>query len=390
MPRAFWALWVVQLVSALGFGAILPTLPLYLLSRGVALTSLGWMVGGYSLMAFVAQLVVGRYSDHLGRRGLLGLGLTVSALAMLGFLLPGSALGYLLLRALWGIGSGAVAPLAMAAAADLVPDERRGRAYGYLTTASTSGTAAGPLVGALVSRFSLTAPFLVGVPANIIAALLIWRMLPHSGPGISPSTGSVAPGRARLDLRQWWVPLTISFAWTGIFGMYDTTWSVFLRHLGASPSVIALSWTLFSLPLLIFSFLGGHLADQARGHRRPVVVGGLLLLAMMLITYSLLHSYVWVIAVSVVEALAYGVLGPSYQSLIMEQAPPHQRGEAQGVVQGAGTLGQLLMALAAGYLLPVSVRYPFRLGALVILLAAVVAGLWRHEWAHEAARSGGP
>jgi DHA1 family tetracycline resistance protein-like MFS transporter len=378
MPKGFWVLWVAQVVAALGFGTILPTLPLFLLHHGVALPWLGALVAGYNVAAFVAQLVAGPLSDRRGRRAVLALGLLVSAAGMAGFLLPGSAGLYLGLRALWGVGAGAVVPVATAAVADLVPPEARGRAYGYLGTAVTGGTAIGPLLGAVVGRFSPLGPFLVAVPLNLAGAALVTLTLREpdgARPSAPPPPRPARRDRTARHLLGWWVPLLVSFAWGGLFGMYDTTWSLYLQRIGASPAVIDLSWTLFSLPLLGFSLMGGRLADRGPGRRR-LVLAGIALNAVVLYGYSLVRSYVVAMAVSVVEAFASGLVGPSFQSLVMDDAPPDARGAVQGYVQGAATLGQMALALGSGYLLPLSTRDPFRLAAAVLALATVAAA-WR-------------
>jgi DHA1 family multidrug resistance protein-like MFS transporter len=209
-------------------------------------------------------------------------------------------------------------------------------------------------------------------PLSAAAGVIIWRWFP---PQAGAAAGHPQAGAA-LPWRAWpWPALIIAFGWMGVFGMYDTSWTVFLDHLGASPAMIGVSWTLFSLPLLLFSVVGGRLADAVGARRRLVVMGGLILNTLLVFAYSRVAAYGWAVAISVVESLAIGLVSPSFQSLVMDGAPEHMRGAVQGLVQGSATLGQLLLALASGYLLARSVRLPFELGA-VVMVSSVCAAAW--------------
>lgn len=73
----------------------------------------------------------------------------IEAAGTAGFLGHGPALWYVICRILQGLGSAALVPAASAFVADIVPEARRGQAYGLLTAASSAGFALGPMVGGL-------------------------------------------------------------------------------------------------------------------------------------------------------------------------------------------------------------------------------------------------
>lgn len=380
-PSALYVLLGTQAVGWMGFASVLPILPLYVHQRGMPLDWLGWMVAAYSLASLAAQLVMGRLSDRVGRRRILVAGLVLAGLATAAFGGAWPAPWYLVFRALWGFGAGAVTVAGMASVADLVSPERQGRAYGWMMAAQMAGLAGGPMLGAGLSALvGVVGMFLGGAALTLAAAgLALWGLpRPASHPTAPPARARVKPvWRGRLRL------LIVNAGWTGLFGVYDTAWSVYLRHLGAGTLEIGLSWTLFSLPLLVMSFVAGRVADLP-AWRRPAVIGGVLVNALVAAGYGVVPTAWAAIILSVFESSVIAMIGPSFNAWLMEGVANDERGAVQGGAQAAGTAGSLLLALATGYLLPVSVRWPFFLGAGVLLVTGVV--LWAGHPAESAER----
>jgi len=369
-PSALYVLLGTQAVGWMGFASVLPILPLYVHQRGMPLDWLGWMVAAYSLASLAAQLVMGRLSDRVGRRLILVGGLVLAGLATAAFGGSWPAPWYLVFRALWGFGAGAVTVAGMASVADLVSPERQGRAYGWMMAAQMAGLAGGPMLGAGLSALvGVVGMFLGGAGLTLAAAgLAAWGLPRPVGRPLAP-----APVVAKPVWRGRWGLLVVNAGWTGLFGVYDTAWSVYLRHLGAGTLEIGLSWTLFSLPLLVMSFVAGRVADRTPW-RRPAVIGGVLVNALVAAGYGVVPTAWAAILLSVFESSVIAMIGPSFNAWLMEGVASHERGAVQGGAQAAGTVGSLVLALATGYLLPVSVRWPFFLGAAVLLVTGVV--LW--------------
>jgi DHA1 family multidrug resistance protein-like MFS transporter len=365
-PARLAVLLAAQAVAWTGFASVLPVLPLYVQERGMPLTWLGWMVAAYSLASLAAQLVTGRWSDRVGRRGILVGGLFVAGAATAAFAARLAPPDYLALRAVWGLGSGAVTVAAMAAVPDLIPQERRGRAYGFMTAAQMAGLAGGPLLGAgLSAALGVGGMFLGGAALALAAAVVALLGLPAVRPRRAAADPPRAAWRGRVRL------LLVNAGWTGLIGVYDTAWSVYLHRLGASQVEIGVSWTLFSLPLLLMSFVGGRVADRM-GWRRAAVVGGVMLNALVAAGYGVVPTAWAAIALSVLESSVMAMIGPSFNAWLMDGVAEDERGAVQGGAQAAGTVGQLVLALATGYLLPLSVRWPFFLGAGVLFLTGLV------------------
>lgn len=68
------------------------------------------------------------------------------------------------------------------------------------------------------------------------------------------------------------------------------------------------------------------------------------------------------------------MISPSVTAWLMDGVGAEDRRAVQGRAQAARTLGSLALALTTGYVLPLSVRWPFFIGAAVV--AATGLTLW--------------
>lgn len=375
-PLAFWGALGAVLVVQTGFGSILPLLPQFVRDRGLPLADMGTMAAAYAAVSFMAQAGLGPLADRFGRKTFIVTGALIEAVGTGGFLFHLPPLGYIVCRIVQGLGTGALIPAANAVVADLIEEPRRGQAFGYMAAANSAGFALGPMLGGMAAALSgLAAPFAVGLVLNVAAAAVALVTLPRWR---LQRQGRVArPPVDRRLLSQLWPYFWVMFAWMGMTGMYDTAWSLYMQSLGAGKWVIALSFTLFSLPLLFFNVAGGRLANLRR-RRHQIIIVGMLLQTLTVATYVVSHSLWLSIWVSVIEAGALSLTGPSLSAAVMRSVPLELNGTVQGWFQASGTLGAAALALASGPLLVGHPNHPFALGALVLLGTSVGAGIvWR-------------
>ncbi|MCL5971278.1 MAG: MFS transporter, partial [Firmicutes bacterium] len=331
---------------------------------------IGAMAALYAASSFVSQWVFGRLSDVLGRRALLLFGSLSTAVATGLFVLKVPPGAYLAFRALQGVGAGAFIPAANALVGDLVPDQRRGSAFGLLSSASMGGFALGPFIGGIMGNFfGLRAPFGLGAILAFLATVAVFQGMPPIGrqhrtrPETNRKIGHLG--------RPLWTLYLINFGWTGLVGMYDTVWSLYMKSLGASNLVIGLSFTLFAIPLLLSNFLGGALANRP-GWRRKLIIGGSVLNAITVILYIMSQNAWLSIGISVLEAIAMSFIGPALQASLLSQTPDAWRGTIQGRFQAVGTLGALVMATSSGILMTHNIKTPFWAGATLLVVTTAI------------------
>jgi EmrB/QacA subfamily drug resistance transporter len=147
---------------------------------GASPASLGWLVTLYSLTFGVATPFYGRLGDLYGLRRMFVIGLCIFvAASLLAGIAPTFAL-LMLFRAGQAFGSAAIPSLGIGMLARAVPEERRGRALGIVSTAVGAGSALGPtLGGGLTQLVSWRMVFLVSAMLAVLIPLCL-RYLPST------------------------------------------------------------------------------------------------------------------------------------------------------------------------------------------------------------------
>jgi MFS family permease len=130
---------------------------------GAPLIHITLMLVLFNVTYAIVSLPSGTLSDRLGRRQLIILGWFIYALVYLGFAVASSLWQVWLLFACYGIYYGVVEGVARAFVADLVPEDRRGTAYGlYQGVVGFTLLPASLLAGWLWQAINPAAPFYFG------------------------------------------------------------------------------------------------------------------------------------------------------------------------------------------------------------------------------------
>jgi len=132
----------------------------------------------FNLTYAASSLPAGMLSDRLGRRRVIALGWFIYALVYLGFALASSLWQVWLLFACYGLYYGIVEGVARAFVADLVPEEKRGTAYGlYHGVVGITLFPASLIAGWLWQLVSPAAPFFLGAGLASVAMLGILGLM---------------------------------------------------------------------------------------------------------------------------------------------------------------------------------------------------------------------
>jgi len=132
----------------------------------------------FNIVYSLSSLPMGILSDRLGRRRMLALGWGIYALVYLGFALATAVWQSWLLFAFWGVYFGVVEGVGRAFVADLVPEERRGLAYGlYHGVVGFAVLPASLIAGWLWDKFNPSAPFFFGAGLALLAMIAIMTLI---------------------------------------------------------------------------------------------------------------------------------------------------------------------------------------------------------------------
>ena len=172
LPREVAVLSAVAFCVALGFGILLPALPVFARTFGVSAFESSAVISVFALARFVTAPIAGTLVDKLGERLVLGTGLFIVAGSSLAAGFSQNYQQLIVLRGIGGLGSSMFTVSALALLLRVVDNAQRGRASSAYQGGFLLGGVAGPAVGGLVVAWSIRAPFFV-YAATLIAAGLV-------------------------------------------------------------------------------------------------------------------------------------------------------------------------------------------------------------------------
>lgn len=353
----------------LGFGALLPILPLYFQAHGVDLPTLGIVIAAWPAARLVGEPVFGWLADRAPRRTMMITGLVLASVFAVLPLFIVSPLAFVVLRALSGLAAAMYDPAARAYLVDANPPSRQGEAFGLYGAAQTGGFMMGPAVGGVAAAVSGSPEvvFWVAGVALVISAVLVITRIPevahvHAGHtrtseelAADEARGWARPARLLNVLLVAAVCLSVGMYYAG--GTYEVVWSVYLTSLGADVGTIGLSFFTFGLPPLLLSPFMGRYIDREGGFL--VLVVGAFGIAACGFIYPLVPAVWWMVVFGLVEGTAFAMASPALFLLVARAAPVGRTSTAQGLIGGAGTVGTIVASLSAGALAETNLRLPF-------------------------------
>jgi MFS family permease len=389
-----------ELIVWLGFGALLPILPLYFTKQGVDLALLGLVIAAWPAARLVGEPIFGYLADRTSRVPLMVVGLVATGIFSVLPLAFSGPLAFILLRAGAGFATSLYDPAARGYLTDATPPERRGEAFGLYGAAQMGGLLLGPAIGALGSeRFGgISFVFVFGGVAALLAAAAIGLSARETGdrthpapsagttefPPDSPSTVVRAATDAATDRSVTADPLAPTRLWNrgliavlvinagGYYagGTYEVIWSLFLTRLGAGLDLVGLTFAMFGLPVLLLSPFAGRLVDR-RGSR-AFIIGGSILPAVIGILYTRIADPTLAVPLILIEATGFAFLNPALYAVVAANSPPGRSSTAQGLFGAAGTVGFIVASLLAGVLAQTDILYPMYVFSAVLMLSLVV------------------
>tara|TARA_B110000438_G_scaffold252845_2_gene258101 strand:+ start:82 stop:1215 length:1134 start_codon:yes stop_codon:yes gene_type:complete len=361
-------------MDMVGFGILLPVLPLYAEDFGASPATAAALVAVFSAAQMVAAPLWGRLSDRIGRRTVLVAALVGSCLGSLVTGLAGALWVLFVGRIVDGF-SGSSYAVGQAAVADLAEPEDRPRLLGLLAAAFGVGFVAGPLIGSIAALGSRELPFFVAAALAGANALVALVRLPGGRPTASNSL-SPAPtanrialwGSAGLVVRR--LALLSLVSMIGFAG-FEATFALLVdRRFEAvgDPTVYGLFAAIGVLMVLVQTRVVGP--ANARLGSRPALRAALASVASGMVVLSFGGGWAGLAVALVLLVLGQGVFGPTLSNATVETVDTCGRGAALGLQQGAGALGRIIGPLLAGVLMDqVGVGAPYLVAAALAVVA---------------------
>ncbi|HBI15253.1 MAG TPA: MFS transporter [Desulfobulbaceae bacterium] len=373
------------MIALLGIGIIVPVVPVLAVSLGASGLSLGLIIAAFSFSRTILQPLVGSLSDRWGRKGFLLSGLLVYALVGLLFPEATSVVNLVAIRALHGVGSAMIVPVAMAYVSDMAPIGQEGRYMGMLNIAIFAGIGGGPLLGGVFTDlWGMAAAFYAMSALSMLALLLVLFQMPAlEGREQKKPPPALRSALASMLRRQRTRGILLARMSTMIIMVPTMAFLPLLMHqwFAASGRQIGVVIACRTLVNALLQTPGGRLAD--RFDKVVLLRAGCLIISMVICLVPLAINFWWLLLLFVVLGTGEAIIWPVLGALATEEGRSYGQGTMMGVFSLAMSSGVLLGALVAGIssdLLGLRWSFVF-IGVMVLVLSILAAGQ---------IRSGGP
>jgi len=388
LPREVAVLTAVAFAVALGFGILIPVLPVFARTFDVSALEASAVVSVFALVRFVTSPLAGGLVDRLGERTTMTSGLLIVAVSSFAAGFSQTYPQLLVLRGVGGLGSSMFTVSAMALLLRVVETEQRGRAAGAFQGGFIIGGVAGPAVGGLVVAWSIRAPFFVYAVTLLLAAAISLVFLTCTR--LREREHEVAEGeenrlqqlRTALRDRAYQAALGTNLV-TGfvVFGLRSSAVPLFVvEGLGESATIAGIGFLVTAGIQALLLLPAGRMADTS-GRRKAMLWGTVgTAIGMLVLTASDIAANGWgtpAVAATAMFMVAMAIQGAS--GAFLGSAPSAVVGDIMGGRRGGivvatfqmmSDFGAILGPLLAGLIIDAAdFDWAFGLGVALCLVA---------------------
>lgn len=358
-----------------GLGIIWPLLPVLAVRFGAGGLVVGVIIASYNISRTLLSPFVGRFSDRLGRKNFILMGLGLYSAVSFAYVMADSSGTLIGVRLAHGLASLLVVPICMALAGDIAPKGQLGSYLGTVNMALMAGLGLGPsLGGILFEHFGMHAAFYGMGALSLFAGCLVTFLLPPDR-----DSGAVVRDRGTASLREIFsnrtaVALVLMrfFAATGQGAVYT-----FLPIYAMGTALSSMQVGLFlSVNIFIVALMQRPVGQwMDRGNPKFAVIAGMFACAVSIFPMPFVAGFYPLLGLNVLMGLASGLTFPG--SLVISGHLGRTMGMASlmSVTDAAWTFGLVVSPIMSGLILDVwGVSRVFTVGAALIFLGCLVVG----------------
>ena len=351
--RGYTCAFLANLLLCFSQNTVNPLISTYATWLGAGAVLVGTISGLYFGVAFAARPISGPAITILDKKKLMVATYTLGFLTNIGYALAGSVPVFIAARVVHGLQFAFVGSLNLTIASDNLPREKLGSGIGIFGIGGALATAIGPSIGIAVrnmaenlwgERAGYTAVFLVG------ALFMLLGVIPCA---MLPLKKQSKEERAALG--KWYknilsvetIPASILLGLISLSNILYSTYMVpYAEELGIEN--IGLFFTVYAIFLLGARPLFGKLSDKVGMDK--VMYPSLIIFALSFVAAGFGRSMGWMLVAAVLDALGYGALNPTIQTLCIRTVEAERRGVASNTQYFGMDLGYFVGPMIGGML----------------------------------------
>jgi MFS family permease len=355
----------------LGFGLIIPAIPIFAKSFGVSNAAIGLVISMFAITRLASGLVSGKLVERFGERFVLGSGLFMVAFFVF---LTGLAQSYeqlLFLRAAGGLGSSMFSVASSSLVIRMTTDDKRGRAQSVTTGGFLVGGIAGPAFGGALIAFSPRAPFFIYSVTLTLAGLTGLIFLSEHRMGKKEEPVHALPATTireafRIKAFRYALIMTFLTSWI-LFGVRSSILPLYvIQDLGGTTTLVGIGFTVGALAQGLILIRAGKFSDNA-GRKKALSVGFIFIACG--ITTLILAQSIWFYLVAMLFLGIGGAYGNTGAALVGDVIKGRS-GRVIAVFQMAGDAGMMVGPILLGFVSDIST---YRTSLIVSAIAFSIA-----------------
>jgi DHA1 family tetracycline resistance protein-like MFS transporter len=370
--RKIVSLLLVVFVDLLGFGIVIPILPILVEKTGGGAFMVGVIIASFSLFQFLFSPILGRLSDKYGRKPVLIITSFINAISYFVIFFSQNLWIILLARVIAGIGSANLS-VAQAYIADTSASHERTKRMALMGSIFGLGFIFGPLIGGFTSEsFSLGTTFLIPAVLSLINSFMIFFLLPESNRSL------------KKDIKIEFLNLKVTKEIMKPKNMFFLIFLFFFINLslaliiGVFPIYAhnKFGWT-ESQNGFYFGLIGvGSFVTQAflirfllkRFDEIAMIKIALIAFGVAVVTVGLTPSGFFALLVGPLMAFGISLANVNVQSLISLESKPEEQGIVLGVSQAFGSMARVVGPLIGGTLSTINLSSPYIVSGIMAFL----------------------
>lgn len=396
--KALWIIFLTIFIDMLGIGILIPVFPLLIThgsefrvtpldwSQAESFIFAGWLLAVFPILQFFCTPILGQLSDKYGRRKLLILSISGTAVSYLLFaygILTRNIELLFFSRMLDGASGGNIS-IAQAVIGDVSAAKDRAKNFGLVGVSIGLGFVLGPFIGgklsdpALFIAFNAATPFWFAGALSFVNLILIYSYLPETSSLKSKLKINYNKPLHNI-FKSFMIPnlrkiIPALFLYNAGFTFFTTFWGIILLNQFDFTQGMVGNYFAY-LGLMIIFAQGGvvrRLSGKVTDYK--VLYFSFALTAVSLFAYYLIPNHaahIWIYCIPPFLAIATALSKAFSSALIARTTDPSVLGEAMGVNSSTNALAQAIPSLLAGYVAAHQARLTVLLGALLVILAGI-------------------
>jgi len=370
MDKRMLVVMAILMTTFVGFGIIIPVMPEIILETASSRAELhnGAILAIYSLVSFILSPFWGGWSDRIGRRSIIIVGLIGFSISFLMFgLVAGNLPLMYVARALGGLFSGAVTSVIVAYVADITTPETRTKGMAFVGISIGFGFMIGPAIGGMLSVVSLNTPFYVAAALALVTAIFAIAILKDTG--VRSNEAKVSRWKAFEGVSKYLYVLAFFVTFTLAF--IEATLQLFgIQRFDVTPEQVGLMFLYCGLAGALVQ--GGVIRRYVKPGQEPkFIVIGLIISAIGFFMLLGAHSLTWATISLVVFGIGNALTRPCITSLITLKTKVGT-GVASGLSNSMDSLGRIAGPLIGSLLFYFSITLPYIVAGALCLLALML------------------